>query len=311
MKKKKYNSKKAQIRLAVLFLCPWVVGMVLFSLYPICSAIYYSFTEYNLMKAPKFVGLENYVEIFHDKNFFKSVYNSLYFVVIGVTLQLALSIFSAILLNSKIRGRGIFRTLYYLPSIVSPVANAIIWMWMLNPQYGLVNAFLKFFHLPQPLWLSSATWSKPAAILMALWAVGNTIIVYLAGIGDISKDYYEAIDLDGGGPWAKFRYITWPMLSNVTFFQLINGIIAGFATFTQSDMVAAIEPKGNGTLGGVKNSLLFYAVNIYNESFRYLKFGYASAMAVIMLIGMIVITLILFKTSKKWVYYGGGGRDNE
>lgn len=311
MKKKKYNSKKAQIRLAVLFLCPWVVGMVLFSLYPICSAIYYSFTEYNLMKAPKFVGLENYVEIFHDKNFFKSVYNSLYFVVIGVTLQLALSIFSAILLNSKIRGRGIFRTLYYLPSIVSPVANAIIWMWMLNPQYGLVNAFLKFFHLPQPLWLSSATWSKPAAILMALWAVGNTIIVYLAGIGDISKDYYEAIDLDGGGPWAKFRYITWPMLSNVTFFQLINGIITGFATFTQSYMVAAIEPKGNGTLGGVKNSLLFYAVNIYNESFRYLKFGYASAMAVIMLIGMIVITLILFKTSKKWVYYGGGGRDNE
>ena len=311
MKKKKYKSKKAQIRLAVLFLCPWVVGMVLFSLYPICSAIYYSFTEYNLMKAPKFVGLENYVEIFHDKNFFKSVYNSLYFVVIGVTLQLALSIFSAILLNSKIRGRGIFRTLYYLPSIVSPVANAIIWMWMLNPQYGLVNAFLKFFHLPQPLWLSSATWSKPAAILMALWAVGNTIIVYLAGIGDISKDYYEAIDLDGGGPWAKFRYITWPMLSNVTFFQLINGIIAGFATFTQSYMVAAIEPKGNGTLGGVKNSLLFYAVNIYNESFRYLKFGYASAMAVIMLIGMIVITLILFKTSKKWVYYGGGGRDNE
>ena len=309
MKKSKYHMQRPQIRLAILFLIPWITGLILFSLYPIVSTIYYSFTEYNLMKPPVFTGLKNYRNIFQDKNFYQSVYNSLYFVVVGVTLELALSIFSAILLNAKVKGRGIFRTLFYLPSIVSPVANAIIWMWMLNPQYGLVNSFLKTLGIPQPLWLSSAQWSKPAAILMALWAVGNTIIVYLAGIGDIPTEYYEAIELDGGGPIAKFRYITWPMLSNVTFFQLINGIIVGFATFTQSYMVAAIEPKGNGLLGGAKNSLLFYAVNIYNEGFRYLKFGYASALAVIMLLGMILITVILFATSKKWVYYGGGGRD--
>ena len=252
MKKSKYHMQRPQIRLAILFLIPWITGLILFSLYPIVSTIYYSFTEYNLMKPPVVTGLKNYMDIFQDKNFYQSVYNS---------------------------------------------------------QYGLVNSFLKALGIPQPLWLSSAQWSKPAAILMALWAVGNTIIVYLAGIGDIPTEYYEAIELDGGGPIAKFRYITWPMLSNVTFFQLINGIIVGFATFTQSYMVAAIEPKGNGLLGGVKNSLLFYAVNIYNEGFRYLKFGYASALAVIMLLGMILITVILFVTSKKWVYYGGGGRD--
>ena len=164
---------------------------------------------------------------------------------------------------------------------------------------------LKFFHLPQPLWLSSAEWSKPAIILMTLWGIGNTIIVYLAGIGDIPRDYYEAIDLDGGGPLSKFRYITWPMLSNVTFFQVVNGIIMGFNTFTQSYIVAASAPKGNGTLGGVKNSLLFYAVDIYNEGFKYLKFGYSSALATIMLLVMVIITFFLFKGSKKWVYYGG------
>ena len=294
MKKKKYNSKKAQIRLAVLFLCPWVVGMVLFSLYPICSAIYYSFTEYNLMKAPKFVGLENYVEIFHDKNFFKSVYNSLYFVVIGVTLQLALSIFSAILLNSKIRGRGIFRTLYYLPSIVSPVANAIIWMWMLNPQYGLVNAFLKFFHLPQPLWLSSATWSKPAAILMALWAVGNTIIVYLAGIGDISKDYYEAIDLDGGGPWAKFRYITWPQLQPTTFFVTIILTINCFKVY---DIVYMLAGGSNGV---INESAIVLVYHIYEEAFRNWNLGYASAVAMVLFLLVLVVTIIQFRGEKKY-----------
>lgn len=139
MKKSKYHMQRPQIRLAILFLIPWITGLILFSLYPIVSTIYYSFTEYNLMKPPVVTGMKNYMDIFQDKNFYQSVYNSLYFVVVGVTLELALSIFSAILLNAKVKGRGIFRTMFYLPSIVSPVANAIIWMWMLNPQYGLVS----------------------------------------------------------------------------------------------------------------------------------------------------------------------------
>ena len=150
-KKKKYNSQAPQIRLAMLFLLPWVAGLILFHIYPILSTVYYSFTEYNLMKAPKFVGLQNYKKIFHDDLFYKAVYNSLYFVVIGVTLQIALSVFSAVLLNMNIKGRGIFRTVFYLPTLVPPVASSLVWMWMLNPQYGLVNAVLKFFHLPQPL----------------------------------------------------------------------------------------------------------------------------------------------------------------
>ncbi len=302
-KVKRYKYQKLQMRLAAVFLIPWVIGLILFNLYPIFSTIYYSFTEYNLMKAPDFIGFDNYIEIFHDPIFYQSVYNSFYFVIVGVTLQIGLSVFSAVLLNMKIPGRGFFRTVFYLPSLVPPVASSLIWMWLLNPQYGLVNSFLKLIHLPQPLWLSSSEWSKPAVILMTLWCVGNTIIVYLAGIGNISGEYYEAVELDGGSSWAKFRFITWPMLSDITFFQVINGIIVGFNTFTQSYMVAASSPKSNGTLGGIKNSLMFYAVNIYNESFKYLKFGYSSALAVIMLIGMIVITFVLFKISNS------GGND--
>ncbi|WP_312692814.1 carbohydrate ABC transporter permease [Caproiciproducens sp.] len=305
MKKKNFNPQKSQIRLAIVFLIPWVIGFLVFNLYPIVSTVYYSFTKYNLVTKAKWIGFSNFHRMLSDDVFWKSVYNSFYFVIIGVSLQIALSVLSAVLLNMNIKGKSFFRTIYYLPAIVPPVASSLVWMWLLNPQYGLVNSFLRFFNLPQPLWLSSAEWSKPAIILMALWAIGNTMVVYLAAVGDIPKDYYEAMDIDGAGPWTKFWKITWPMLSNVTLFQVINGIIVGFNTFTQSFIVAASSQKGNGSLGGVQNSLMFYAVNIYNEGFRYLNFGYASALSTVMLIGMIIVTALIFKSSKKWVYYGG------
>lgn len=305
MKKKNFNPQKSQIKLAIVFLIPWVIGFLVFNLYPIVSTVYYSFTKYNLVTKAKWIGFSNFHRMLSDDVFWKSVYNSFYFVIIGVSLQIALSVLSAVLLNMNIKGKSFFRTIYYLPAIVPPVASSLVWMWLLNPQYGLVNSFLRFFNLPQPLWLSSAEWSKPAIILMALWAIGNTMVVYLAAVGDIPRDYYEAMDIDGAGSWTKFWKITWPMLSNVTLFQVINGIIVGFNTFTQSYIVAASSQKGNGSLGGVQNSLMFYAVNIYNEGFRYLNFGYASTLSTVMLIGMIIVTALIFKSSKKWVYYGG------
>jgi multiple sugar transport system permease protein len=185
-----------------------------------------------------------------------------------------------------------------------PVAGALLWVWLLNPKYGLVNAVLGFFKLDQPLWLSSAEWAKPAIILMSLWGIGSTMVIYLAGLGDIPSVYYEAVEIDGGGMWSKFRHVTWPLLTPITLLQIISGIIAGFNVFTQSFIVSAAG-SGNSPIGGIKNSLLFYAVNIYQQAFSYLKFGYASALAWIMLLIILVVTMIILKSSKKWVYYEG------
>ena len=303
-KTKSWNPNKPQKRLAFFFLIPWILGFLLLNVYPILSSFYFSLTKYNLVKTPKYVGLKNFIKIFtQDRDFIQSVQNSLYLLFVGVTLQLAFSILCAVLLNQKIKGRGFFRTAWYIPTLVSPAASALVWLWLLNPEYGIVNAILRFLHLPEPLWLLSEVWSKPAIILMSLWASGTTIVVYLSGIGEIPKDYYESMDLDGASAWKKFWHITWPMLSGLTLFQVINGIIMSFNAFTQRYIIAVANRKAGGDIGGYKNSLLFYAVNIYNQSFNKLHFGYASALAVIMFILVLVVTLLLFKFTRKWVNY--------
>ena len=306
MKKKSCPNqlKRTQTRLAMLFITPWIIGFLAFSLYPIISTFYYSFTEYNLFSTPKWIGFSNYLSMLHDKNFTAALYNSLFYIIVGIPLQLLLSILTAILLNMNVKGRAVFRTLYYLPALVPPVAGALIWVWLLNPQYGLVNALLRMLHLPEPLWFSSAEWSKPAIILMMLWGIGNTMVVYLAGIGEIPRTYYEAMELDGGGSWHKFTKIIWPMLTPVTLFQLISGIINGFNLFTQAYVVSLTRGRLPGDIGGVGNSLLFYASNLYREGFTFLKFGYASAEAWFMLILVLLITFLILKTAPKWVHYG-------
>lgn len=295
---------KSQKKLAAVFMIPWVIGFLIFSFYPIVNTIYFSFTEYNLFEAPKFIGLQNYTAMFKTPEFYKSLYNTLYYIIFGVGLQLFFALITALLLNMHVKGRTFYRAIYFLPSLMPPVAAALLWVWLLNPKYGLVNVVLGFFHLPQPLWLVDAAWAKPAIILMSLWGIGNTMVIYLAGLGDIPVVYYEAVEIDGGGSWVKFWNVTWPMLTPITLFQLISGFIGGFNVFTQSYIINA--SSGNQTsLGGTKNSLLFYAVNIYQEGFSYLKFGYASALACVMLIIILLITLTILKSSKKWVYYGG------
>lgn len=301
----KHNPYKSQARLAMLFVAPWVLGFLAFSLYPIIATFYFSFTEYNLFSAPQWVGFENYINMFNDENFRYALANSLYYVIVGVGLQIALSIFTAVLLNMNVKGKSFFRTIYYLPALVPPVAGALIWVWLLNPQYGLVNSLLRMVGLPEPLWLSSAFWSKPAIILILLWGVGNTMVVYLAGIGEIPRNYYEAIEIDGGNAFHKFTKITWPLLTPITLFQIINGIIAGFNMFTQAYVVSLTRGRLAADIGGVGNSLLFYAPNLYREGFTYLKFGYASAQAWFMLLLVLLITFVILKSSKKWVHYGG------
>lgn len=302
--KKKYNLQRNQKKLALVFMTPWVIGFLVFSLYPIIATAYYGFTDYNLFDPPKWIGLTNFNDMFHDTEFYTSLYNTFYYVIFGIGLQLFLALITALLLNMKVKGRAFHRAVYFLPSLMPPVAGSLLWVWLLNPKYGLVNAVLSFFHLGQPLWLSSAEWAKPAIILMSLWGIGSTMIIYLAGLGDIPVGYYEAVEIDGGGMWSKFKHVTWPLLTPITLFQIISGIIAGFNIFTQSFIISAAA-SGNSPIGGIKDSLLFYAVNIYQQAFTYLKFGYASALAWVMLIIILIVTLIILKSSKKWVYYEG------
>jgi multiple sugar transport system permease protein len=303
-KKKKYNLQRNQKKLAAIFMAPWVIGFLAFSLYPIIATGYYGFTEFNLFDAPRWIGLDNFKEMIHDSEFYTSLFNTFYYVIFGVGLQLFAALITALLLNMKVKGRPFYRAVYFLPSIMPPVAGALLWVWLLNPKYGLVNAVLGFFHLGQPLWLSSAEWAKPAIILMSLWGVGSTMLIYLAGLGDIPSGYYEAVEIDGGGMLSKFKHVTWPLLTPITLFQIISGVIAGFNVFTQSFVISSAG-TGNAPLGGIKNSLLFYAVNIYQQAFSYLKFGYASALSWVMLIIILIVTMLILKSSKKWVYYEG------
>jgi len=287
-----------------LFASPWVIGFVIFSLYPIVASFYFSLTEYNVLQPAVFVGLNNYKELFTEAKFFKSLYNTLYMCVFGVPLNLVFALAMALLLNLEVKGQAIYRTIYYLPSVISVVASAVIWIWVLHPEYGLLNTTLGALGLPQPVWLADPVYTKPSLIMMGMWGSGGTMIIYLAALKGVPKSLYEAAELDGAGPWKKFTKITIPAISTATLFQLVIGLIHAFQYFTQAFIF--IEGTNHATMpGGPENSLLFYAIYLYQQAFSYLKFGTASAMAWILFIIIVIVTVIVFRTSLKWVYYGG------
>ena len=280
-----------------LFFSPWLLGMILFNVIPIILAVYYSFTEYTVLQAPRWIGLGNYHEMFVvDELFWKSLYNTIYFSVFSVPISLILALFLAMLLNSRVPGQSFFRATFFLPSIVPVVAASVIWAWILHPEYGLVNDMLSKVGIPGPPWLSSEVWSKPAFILMSLWGIGPTAIIFLAGLQDVPQHLYEAAEIDGANLWQRIRHITLPLLTPTIFFNLVLGIIGAFQVFTQAYIVSA---------GGPLWSTLFYVLYLYNQGFQYFKMGYASALAVVLFVIILVLTLIVQFTSRRWVYYEG------
>lgn len=290
--------------IGLLFAMPWIIGFIIFSLYPILASLFYSLTEFNVLQPAKFVGLANYKELITDSKFYKSLYNTLYISVFGVPLNLLFSLAMAMLLSLEVKGQAIYRTIYYIPSVISVVASSVIWVWVLNPEYGILNTALGYLGLPQPVWLSDPVFTKPSLIMMGMWGSGGTMLIYLAAIKGVPQSYYEAADLDGAGAWKKFTHITLPAISPATLFQLIMGLIFSFQYFTQAYIF--ISGSNNGVQpGGPENSLLFYAIYLYQQGFSFLKMGVASAMAWILFIIIVAVTLVLFKTSLKWVYYGG------
>ena len=284
----------------MLFLLPWTIGFLAFTLYPMVASFFYSFTIYHPRMPNEWIGLQNYFDLWNDKLFWQSLYNTLYMVAIGVPLTLLASFFCAVLLNLKVRGQSIYRVIYFLPSIVPTVASTILWLWILNPQTGIMNDLLGHIGVQGPNWMSNPNWSKPGLILMGMWAMGGTIVIYLSGLQDVPTSLLEAAELDGANWWQRLWNITVPMISPITLFNLITGVIAQFQYFTQAYIF-----RGYQQLGYPLNSTLFYSVYLYQNGFLWLKMGYASAMAWVLFIIILICTLLLLKVSERFTYYAG------
>lgn len=293
-KNKMFSFTRREALLGYIFASPWFIGLILFTLFPIIASIRYSFMDYNILQPPRWVGLDNYIALFHDELFWRSLYNTFYYVIFSVPLFIIIGLAIALLLNADIKGIAIYRTMYYIPSIVPVVASSILWAWIFDPNFGILTNFVQLFGFSAPGWLSDPAWAKNSLILMSLWGAGGGIIIYLAGLKNIPKVYYEAAEIDGAGVIQRFFKITLPLLSPTLFFQLIMGMIGSFQVFTQSFII---------TGGGPNDSTLFYVLYLYNNAFRFWKMGYASALAWVLFAIIMFLTWLNFKLSKRWVNY--------
>lgn len=290
--------KRRETILGYLYISPWILGFLIFTAGPMIASIYFSFCDYQLLIPPKWIGINNYLKIFfNDPLFLKSLWNTLYYTLGSVTLGVLGSLFLAVLLNQRVRGETIFRSMFYLPTLTPAVAMAILWGWLFNTEFGLINRILAKVGIQGPAWLYSTEWVMPAFIMMSLWGIGGSrMIILLAGLQGIPQELYDAAEVDGVNWWTRLRYITLPLLSPSIFFVVVTGIIGSFQVFTTSYIM---------TGGGPANASLFYVLYLYRNAFEYFKMGYASALAWILFIIIITLTLLQFKLAGRWVYYGG------
>jgi multiple sugar transport system permease protein len=280
-----------------LFISPWILGFLLFVAGPMIASMVLSLMSWDLFSAPRWVGMNNYQQLARDPLVRISLWNTAFFTFLSVPINLTVALATALLLNQQIRFQSLFRTFFYLPSILPAVASSVLWLWMLNPDIGLANALLRWLGLPTSQWLYSPASAKPTFILMGLWGVGNTMVIFLAGLQGIPQTLYEVAEIDGANWWQRFRAVTLPMLSPVILFNLILGIIGSFQVFTSAFLL---------TNGGPQNSTLFMVLYLYRLAFEQFKMGYASALAWLLFVIILIFTLIQMRLSKRWVYYEGG-----
>ncbi|MXZ40759.1 MAG: sugar ABC transporter permease [Caldilineaceae bacterium SB0666_bin_21] len=279
-----------------IFALPFILGFLAFWLYPMSYSVYLVFQDWDLLSPPSFVGLDNIFELFRDESIGISLGNTSYYTFIGVPLQLVLALALALLLNVKVRGLAIYRTLFYLPAMTPIVASAIVWLQILHPEFGILNSFLRNLGIEPVNWLFDPRAAKPAFILMTLWGVGPQMVIFLAGLQGVPQSLYEAAEIDGASRFQRFLFITIPMISSITFFNLVVGVIASFQVFTTAFIM---------TRGGPQNATLFLVLYLYRNGFQYFKMGYASAIAWMLFVIIVAFTVIQFRLASRWVYEEG------
>lgn len=316
--------ERRHLRNGLLFASPWLLGLGLFLGYPILSSFYLSFCDYSTLQPPIWIGMQNYRDLLADQVFYKSLSNTFIFASMALPAGIVTALFLAILLNSGVRGLPIFRTIFYLPCLVPAVASAMLWLWVFNGQYGILNHALATvfepinhllnavlwgigsearIHLTPPTWLSDPNWSKPALAIMSVWGVGGTMIVFLAGLQDVPNELYEAAEMDGAGWWRRLFHVTLPCLSPVIYFTLIMGLIGVMQFFTAAYIMGG-GPMG-GAAGTPARSTLFYAIYLWAQALEWLHMGYACAMAWILFVIILALTLIAHGTAQRRVTYLG------
>jgi len=296
-------------------MAPWLIGFSVFFGYPLVMSAYLSFTHYDLLSSPKWIGFANYRFIFNDDPLVgPAVRNTLWIIAIMVPLQVIFAFGVALMLARAKRGVGFFRTIFYLPALAPPVAATLAFVYILNPATGPVNVVLEKLGIEEtPLWFQSPGWSKPSLTLLGMWGVGNIMIIFLAAILDVPKQLYESAELDGAGPLQRLRWVTFPTISPVILFAIVIGVIAGLQYFTQAYVAANVasgqaSQAGDQTvnnLGYPEASTLFYPVLLYQQGFRYFNMGYAAALTMLLLVVAFTITLLIIRNSRRWVHYAG------
>ena len=277
-----------------LFVAPAVLGFFLFTLFPMVASLGLSFTEYNLLSSPRWIGLDNYADLAQDEFFWRSLRITLTYAVVGLPLTMVLALAVALLLNQRVPGITVWRSLYILPSVISGAAVVVLWRWLFNPEFGLLNVMLDGVGVQGPNWLGSTKWALPSLVLVGLWGFGGTMLVFLAGLQGVPGELYEAVEVDGGNAWHKFRNVTLPMLSPVILFNLVIGLIFAFQFFTEAYGL---------TDGGPENSTLVYLLYLYRNAFQYFQMGYASAMAWVLFLLVLLLTVAIFRSTPMWVHY--------
>lgn len=292
--------KKQRILAGYLFTLPAILGVLLFTIAPLIYCLYLSFTDWQILRPKRWIGLDNYREIFmHDYFFVKSLKATAYYSFGSVIGIIVVSLAVALLLNQARAGKALFRAVFYLPTIVPVLAGSLIWVWMFSPDFGVINYFLSFLGIDKQTWVGAPATVIPSLIIISVWGAGNVIVIFMAGLQDVPRSLLEAVEIDGGGWWRKLRSVTLPLMSPVIFYNIVLAFINSLTAFTQTYVLGR---EG----GGPNDSALFYSFLIYRESFRHQNMGYASALAMILFVIVAIITYLLFRTSSRWVHYEGG-----
>lgn len=285
-------------RWGIILAMPAILGFLIFTIGPMLASAFFSLTDWTIGSSPSFIGADNYRTLAGDELFWKSLSVTTYYTLATVPIGLVVGFAIAMLLNQEVRGLAIWRTIYYVPTLVPAIANALLWIWIFNPDFGLLNSLLRQGGGPTSQWIYSETMAVPSLVLMSTWGFGNAMVIFLAGLQGVPRHLYEAVSIDGGGAWQRFRHVTLPMMTPTIFYNLVTGVIGTFQVFNQAYVM---------TDGGPNNATLFYIFYLYRTAFTESQMGYASALAWVLFMIIMVVTFFLFRNARRWVYYEMAG----